>query len=82
MAAWDLGLGQWRLEEPQLGDGPIAEIHVHPLQNLLGTVLELDGAGAVDLEHENGAIVPPGALRGRCLPVLGPPRPHELVRAR
>ena len=75
-----LAPGHGSLEKAQLRDGPIAEIHVHPLQNLLGTVLQLDGAGAVDLEHENRTVVPPGALgRGR-LPILDPPRPDELVR--
>ena len=77
-----LRLWQGALKEPQLGDGPIAEIHVYPLKNLLGTVLELDGAGTIDLEHENGAIVPPGALGRGGLPILGSPRPHELVRRR
>src|SRR5262245_26811249 len=45
-------------------------------------MLHLDGARAVDLEHQNGAIGPPGALRGGGLTTLAPPRPHHSVRSR
>src|SRR5262249_8768452 len=57
-----IGSGHRRLQKAKLRNGPIAEIGVHPLQDLLGAMLELDCPRAFDLEYRTRPAAPPRAL--------------------
>lgn len=50
----DLPRRQWRLHQPQLGHGPVAEVSVDALDELTPTVLHVERAPGVDAQDERG----------------------------
>lgn len=68
-----------RLQNAKFGHGPVAEMAVHPLQDLAGAMLHLDGARTVHADNEHRAVIPAAPTLTRFAGVVPVPRPHHSV---